>query len=58
MITYRADFRSFLANTDMAAVRTLPDHIAISGKYDFFLNVIKELKISLFCSMTAGFPDC
>lgn len=32
MITYRANFRSLLANHDMSAVSALPDHVAVFGE--------------------------
>ena len=45
MSTDRADFRCLLANHNMSTVRTLPDHIPVSGKYQAALNVRQKLTV-------------
>ena len=46
MVTYGAYFGCLLTDHDMAAVGTLPDHVAILREHPFLLDVIEQLTIA------------
>ena len=48
MRAYRANFRSFLANYDMAAVGALPYSVAVLGEYQIAFYVSKKFLVSFF----------
>ncbi len=48
MIADRADGRSLLADDDMAAVRALPNHVAVAREDEAFFDVLQQLAVAFF----------
>ena len=54
MVAYGADFRSLLADYDVAAVSALPDAVTVFREYFFLLYVAEKLAVTLFVSLLDG----